>query len=304
MASPFDRLSSIKESRPDHRHLGTSENHQLGSNVHQQHNYQNDVSQQQYNKENSKQSSASNQSYVKNEETTLRRTYDPSRVATGIPGFEQMTNGGLLYNSVNLLTGGPGTGKTIFGLQYIINGIRMFNEPGVYISFDEQKSNVFENMKSVGMDLEKLEKEGLFHFVEYNPEQLMKILKEGGGLLDNLMTKSKAKRIVVDSVSTFLLMSSTDFGRREQLTGFFKLLKKWDVTAILTNENVPMSGTNISESLAIAFEVDSIIQLYFDNTKIGENAKRSIEIYKMRGSDHLKKAVPYEITSDGIRITS
>jgi len=237
-------------------------------------------------------------------ETYVRRSYDPNRVPTGIRGFDQLIQGGFRRGSVNLLSGGPGTGKTVFAIEYLLNGIYLFNEGGIYISFDESKESVFESMRSLGWDLNKLEQEDKFKFVEYAPEQLMKILSEGGGLLDNLMSKSKAKRLVIDSISTFLLISSSEFGKREQLSSFFKLLKKWEVTTVLTNEYTPLSGNEISkESLSIMFEVDSITQMYYTHANIGEERKRFIEVYKMRGTKHLTKAVPYEIDEKGIDIT-
>ncbi|MFT4303006.1 MAG: RAD55 family ATPase [Candidatus Woesearchaeota archaeon] len=334
MASPFDKLKSIKEPTNQESHSNKDNNKDdnnfnlsnIKTNNLNQNKYHNDnnftssniktnnLNQDKYhsNKDilqnNSKNTSLSiekpntGEQNIKIEDTTIRRVNNYQKLPTGIPGLDQMTYGGLKNNSVNLLTGGPGTGKTIFGLQYIINGIHLYHEPGIFITFDEPRESIIEDVKSIGWDLRRLEREGLFHLVEYSPEQLMKILKEGGGLLDNLMSKSKAKRIVIDSISTFLLISSSNFGKREQLSEFFKLLKKWGVTTLLTNEDTPIKGNHIYESLTLGFEVDSIIQLYYDNSEIGNEAKRFIEIYKMRGSNHVRKALPYTIENNGIRI--
>lgn len=277
MPSPFDRLNSMKN-RPSPTHINPNNNPQNTPPIRES--YQN-----------------------VGESTYVKRGYDPNRTPTGIRGFDQMIQGGFKSGSVNLLSGGPGTGKTVFAIEFVINGIMLFNEPGIYISFDEKKESVFENVKSMGWDLEKLEKEGKFQFVEYAPEQLMKILNEGGGLLDNLMSKSKAKRLVIDSISTFLLLSSSEFGKREQLTGFFKLLKKWGVTTILTNEYTPVTGNEISkETLSTLFETDSITQMYYTHPNIGSERKRYIEVYKMRGTKHITKAVLYQIDEKGIDI--
>lgn len=245
-------------------------------------------------------------------QTIVKRTSDvpptridlqSNRVQTGIRGFDSLIQGGYQRGSINLLSGGPGTGKTIFGAEFIANGILMFNEPGVYISFDEKKESIFENMKQFGWDFEKLSQEGKFTFVEYNPSQLQNMLHEGGGLLDSIMSKAKAKRIVIDSISTFLMMSANDFNRREQLTSFFKLLRKWEITTLLLNEYSPISGNEISkETLSIDFETDSIVQLYYMHDTIGTERKRYIEIYKMRGTKHLTRAVPYQIDERGIDI--
>lgn len=238
------------------------------------------------------------------DESTEKRTISSSKVPTGIKGFDEMISGGYRKGSINLLSGGPGTGKTIFAIEFIINGITKFNESGIYISFDEKRESIFESAKSFGWDLYQLEKENKFVFVEYSPEQLLKILNEGGGLLDNLMSKSQAKRLVIDSISTFLLMSSTELGRREQLMSFFRLLNKWGVTSLLTNEYTPITGNEINNnSLSISFETDSITQLYYLHDNLGEERYRLIEVYKMRWSPHITKAVPYSINQNGIDIS-
>jgi KaiC/GvpD/RAD55 family RecA-like ATPase len=237
------------------------------------------------------------------QETIIRRSSEALRIPTGINGFDQMISGGYKKGSINLISGGPGTGKTIFAMEFIVNGIKLFNETGIYISFDEKKESIYESARMFGWDLEKYEREEKLIFVEYGPEQLLKILEEGGGLLDNLMSKSKAKRLVIDSISTFLLMSSSEIGRREQLISFFRMLTKWGVTSLLTNEYTPISGNEISkESLSIAFETDSITQMYYVHDNIGEERKRLIEVYKMRWTNHVTKAVSYNITSKGIEI--
>jgi len=277
MPSPFDKLQNIKKT-----HAHTHVHPKIDNSV--------PVQQKQV-----QQKATSEQS--------IRRSYDPSRVPTGIRGFDQLIEGGFKLGSINLISGGTGTGKTIFAVEYLLNGIYMFNESGIYISFDETKKSVYSNMKALGWDLAKLEKEGKFIFVEYTPGQMMKILSEGGGLLDNLMSKTNAKRLVIDSISTFLLINSSEFGRRDQLINLFKLIGKWDVTAILTNQYTPLSGHEVrKESLSITFEADSITQLYFIHDDINSERRRLIEVYKMRGTNHVTKAVPFTIDGKGIDI--
>ncbi len=278
MASPFDKLNTIQKpatnqsSQQQNQTVQNSNNNQSGS--------------------------------TQAQNTTIKTTNSNSpRVSSGIRGFDQMISGGFLPRSVNLLSGGPGTGKTIFAIQFIIEGILLYNEPGIFLSFDEKKENVYANMKSIGIDLEKFEASEKFQFVEYSPEQLIKILNEGGGLLDNLMGKIEAKRIVVDSISTFLLINSSEFGKRELLKDFFKLLKKWKVTTLLTNEYSPMTGNEINqETKAIFYEVDSMSQMHYVHEKLGMERRRLIEVYKMRGSNHITRAVPYKILKNGIQV--
>ena len=224
------------------------------------------------------------------------------RVPTGISGFDQLIQGGFKRGSMNLVSGITGTGKSIFAIQFMMNGILQFNEVGIYLSFDEQKNNVFKNMMSFGWDLQKLEDDGKFHFVNYNPSQLQHMLNEGGGLLDSLMSKTNAKRIVIDPISSFLAMSSNDFEKREQLIALFKMLGKSGVTTLLTSAYSPIIGTEPStSSLSLHFAVDSITQFYYLQQG-GTDRQRIVEIYKMRATEHATKATPFKIGARGIEV--
>lgn len=226
-----------------------------------------------------------------------------SKVPTGIPGFDQLIQGGFNRGSMNLISGITATGKSIFAIQFIMNGILQFNEVGIYLSFDEQRVNVFNNMKTFGWDLQKLEDEGKFNFVNYNPSQLQHMLNEGGGLLDSLMSKTNAKRIVIDPISSFLAMSSSEFDKREQLIALFKMLEKSGVTTLMTSGYSPIIGTESStSSLSLHFTVDSITQLYYLQQGSGSERQRMLEIYKMRATNHVTKVVPFNIGTNGIQV--
>src|SRR3989344_9039857 len=124
------------------------------------------------------------------------------RITSGIPGLDKLVEGGFKKNSINLVVGEPGSGKTIFAIQFLLEGCKK-GEPGVYITFEEKKEKLYEDMGSFGWDLAKYEKQGKFRFLEYTPEQVKKVLVEGGGTVDAIITKIKAKRIVIDSVTSF-----------------------------------------------------------------------------------------------------
>ena len=83
-----------------------------------------------------------------------------NRVPTYIPNFDTLINGGFKKNSINLIVGGAGSGKTIFTLQFLVNGILKHNETGLYITFEEKKDEIYDNMSVFGWDLAKLEKQG------------------------------------------------------------------------------------------------------------------------------------------------
>ena len=98
------------------------------------------------------------------------------RVPFGIAELDRLISGGVIKNSINLVAGSAGAGKSIFALQFLVNGIKKYGEPGVYITFEEKKKKTYEEMLEFGWDLAKLEKEGKFAYLEYTPEQVKKVL--------------------------------------------------------------------------------------------------------------------------------
>ncbi len=221
------------------------------------------------------------------------------RVPTGIPRFDSLIGGGLREKSINLVAGSAGAGKTIFAIEYLVKGIELFNEPGMYITFEERKDQLYRDMLEFGWDLAKYEKEGKFIFLKYKPAQVKKVLIEGGGIIETLITESKIKRLVIDSISSFVLLYEDELSKKQAALGLFDLISKWDLTAILTSEGAsPYDGTIIA---ALEFEVDGIILLY--HIKQRGKRIRAIEIIKMRGTHHSESTMLMEVAEEGIRIT-
>ena len=220
------------------------------------------------------------------------------RISSGIPNLDSLIEGGLKKNSINLVAGGPGTGKSIFATQFLVEGLK-HGEPGIYITFEEKKDKVYEDMLKFGWDLAKCEKEGKFAFLEYTPEQVKKVLTEGGGIVEAIIEKIKAKRIVIDSVTSFALLYEDELTKKEAALALFELINKWNCTGLLTSqEDTTRKGNAIST--ALEFESDSIILLYHFKRK--GIRKRAIEILKMRGTKIPEKTIDLEITEKGIKI--
>ncbi len=219
-----------------------------------------------------------------------------TRVPLGIPGLDPLISGGVKKNSINLLAGGAGAGKTIFAMQFLVTGIEQFDEPAIYLTFEEKKQKTYEDMLQFGWDLEKYEKEGKFAFLEYTPEQVKKILVEGGGTVEAIIEKIKAKRIVIDSVTSFALLYKDELTKKEAALALFELINEWDMTAILTSQDSSTEQDTISA--ALEFEADGIIILY--HVKRGATRKRAIEILKMRGTKIPDQTFGFEINDKGI----
>lgn len=219
------------------------------------------------------------------------------RVSTGIPNLDKLVSGGFKKNSVNLVAGGAGSGKSILAMQFIVDGIKK-GESGVFITFEEKKEKVYEDMLEFGWDLAKYEKEGKFVFLEYTPEQVKQILTEGGGIVEAIIEKTKAQRIVIDSITSFSLLYEDELTKKEASLALFELIDKWNCTGILTSQDESRNGHTITA--AMEFEADSIIILY--HVKKKGIRKRGLEVLKMRGTKIPEKTVSFDITNKGIKV--
>ena len=222
------------------------------------------------------------------------------RFTFGLKNLDKNLGGGFLKDTTNLIIGGTGSGKTIFSLQFLIEGMEK-KEICLYISFEEKREPFFRNAKLLGWDLEEYEKKGLFIFIEYTPGKVRTMLEEGGGIIESTILNKNVQRVVIDSITSFTLLFENETEKRELSLSLFDMLRKWDCTTILTYEAEPEQSDNIV-SKTIEFEADSIIFLYFMR-KQGER-KRYLEIIKMRGTKHSKKIYPFIIEKKGIKISS
>ncbi|MCH8003000.1 MAG: hypothetical protein IH934_00075 [Nanoarchaeota archaeon] len=212
------------------------------------------------------------------------------RVPTGIKNLDDGMMGGLVRNSINMIAGGPGSGKSIFAMQYLVNGATKYNEPGVYITLEEGKDNIMKNMNSFGWDLEKLDKEIKVSIIEISPTDIqLEVHKQVEKLESQIINKLKAKRIVIDSMTSYSLLFKSELVLRASYLNLFKMLRNWKLCSLLTSE-YDIEGHKVTP---LDFEVDSILWIY--NSKIKGIRTRSLEIFKMRGTKHTTKTFPMQI---------
>lgn len=224
----------------------------------------------------------------------------PKRISSGIMGFDILVDGGFEKNSVNLVVGSSGGGKTIFAMQFLMEGIKE-GENVLYITFEEKKDEFYSNMLQFGWNLEAAEKSGKFVFLEYNPEKVRAMLEEGGGAIESIVIKNKIKRIVIDSVTSFALLFNDELAKREAALSLFDIIRKWECTSILTLQEEPKTKGG-SSSNSLEFESDSIILIYFLRYK--GKRERFIEVLKMRGTKHSRKIYPISVDKKGIVVSS
>jgi KaiC/GvpD/RAD55 family RecA-like ATPase len=221
-----------------------------------------------------------------------------TRAPTGIEGFDETIEGGFIKNSATLLCGGPGSGKSIFAMQYLINGIDKYGENGVYISFEEEPETLIEDMKRFDFDIENKIKNKQIAILYFSPEQVDRVISIGGGPVREVVESINAKRAVIDSVTAFTLLYKTSNEQRKALMSLFKTLKKWDCTTLLISEQT----LNPEEHVSTVEEYQSEGVIFIYNIKKGDVRERSIEVFKMRGTNHSTKINPLKITFDGITV--
>jgi circadian clock protein KaiC len=223
------------------------------------------------------------------------------RVETNIKGLDEMLGGGFLSQTANLVEGPPGTGKSTLGMQFIYNGIRYHNEPGLIVTFEEFPQQYYQDAEGFGWDFRKLEREGKLRVIMTSPEVSRSDLESVGGTIETLARKMGARRILVDSVSHFDQLTDDPIELRSLAYGFINALKREGLTSILTRESPVLLGSDEGDS-GIAFVADSYILLRY--VEMESAIRKALLVLKLRGSDHAKDIRQFEITAEGLEIMS
>jgi circadian clock protein KaiC len=222
------------------------------------------------------------------------------RVKTGIPGLDEMLQGGFLPQTANLVEGAPGTGKTTLGMQFIHHGIAACGEPGIILTFEEFPQQYYSDAAGFGWDFRQMEKEAKLRVVMSSPEVSKADLERVGGRIERLVQEIGAKRILVDSLSHFERLSEDPVQLRAIVHGFINALKREGLTTILTRESVALLGEIEGSDDTLAFLVDSYILLRY--VEIESAVRKALLVLKMRGSNHDKEIRQFDVTSRGVEV--
>jgi KaiC/GvpD/RAD55 family RecA-like ATPase len=211
------------------------------------------------------------------------------RTPSGIKGLDILLKGGFPKYSTILISGTPGTGKTILSIQFLVNGALEYKEKGVYVSLEEDVSRIKKYIYTTfGWPLEELQKKGKLILVKSDIYDF-EVFKN---LIETNVEKIGAERIVIDPLTVISLFFERPLDIRRSLLDLDKLLKRLNCTTLLTCE-IP-EGTNAISSFGIEeFTCDGIILLsYFPGL-----SPRGITIRKMRATNHATEIYPFEIKS-------
>lgn len=217
------------------------------------------------------------------------------RVKTGIPGLDELIEGGLIRNSTTLLRGECGTGKTIFSLQYLTFGA-LHGEPGVLLSVEENRKDILGESAKFGWDIEALEKQGKLAIIERQTQYSLTISK-----LERAARQLRAKRVVIDSIPALFSSYPNELRPSEWRSAFHLLCQlltgSCDCTAVLITEAAWSKSVPYEE-----YVPKGVFELHL---KMMEGiARKFLLVKKMREVRHSKRLHLYEITDKGFTIFS
>jgi len=225
------------------------------------------------------------------------------KVRTGIEGLDEITNGGLPKGRPTLVCGGAGSGKTLFGVEFLVRGATQYNEPGVFLSFEESAEELTKNVASLGFDLNRLtaSKRLLVDYVHIERSEI----EETGeydleGLfirLGNAIDSIGAKRVVLDTIESLFAGLPNPSVLRAELRRLFGWLKKKGMTAIITGErgDNPLTRHGLEEYVS-----DCVILL--DHRVVNQISTRRLRVVKYRGSIHGTNEFPFLIDERGLAV--
>ncbi|MEE9474283.1 MAG: ATPase domain-containing protein [Candidatus Hydrothermarchaeaceae archaeon] len=231
-------------------------------------------------------------------------------VKTSIGAFDPLfSNGGYPKGSTILVLGGPGSGKSIFGMQFIYKGAVEYGEPGIYVTLDETPEKIKKNIASFGWDLEAMEAEkkivvldaasaraGTLATTEHAMQAGLDI-NSTISQITSAIEEINATRLVIDSLSIMNLHAQNDAQIRTSMLRLSSALSGKDVTSLVLND-ARTGAVGISEFPQEAFVFDGVITLSLD----AESQERRVNIRKMRGTKHVIGSFRFDISESGINV--
>ncbi len=225
------------------------------------------------------------------------------KVPTGIRGLDEITDGGLPRGRPTLVCGGPGCGKTLLAIEFIVRGATQFDEPGVILSFEETAADLAANVASLGFDLEGLIAQKKLH-IDFVRVDRSEIEETGEYDLEGLFVRLGhaidmvgAKRVVLDTIEALFSGFSNEVILRSELVRLFRWLKERGVTAVVTGERGERRLTRHGME-----EYISDCVLVLDHRVDSQVSTRRLRIVKYRGSTHGTNEYPFLIDANGFTV--
>jgi KaiC/GvpD/RAD55 family RecA-like ATPase len=223
-----------------------------------------------------------------------QKKYVVERIKSGIPGLDEMVDGGLPTGNLIVLSGDPGSGKTVLCWQFLYEGITKYNEPGIYVSLEEPEETVVEGAMEFGWDFKSLTQSGKLKIITielYDFERLK-------SSIEDTVKQIGAKRVVIDPGVIFKLFFDRELDARKRIVALGKMLKRIGCTSIITNE---ISLDRMTSLYGLEeYVADGVILMY--HTKVKNRFVRSIAVLKMRNTKISEQLKPLQIDNGGITV--
>ncbi|MCX6149558.1 MAG: circadian clock protein KaiC [Ignavibacteriales bacterium] len=237
----------------------------------------------------------------KNEELTEPKVL--TKVLTGIQGLDEVTGGGLPKGRPTLVCGNAGCGKTLFAMEFLVHGAVLYNEPGVFMAFEETETELTTNVASLGFDLDKLVAEKKIvldhvHIERSEIEETGEYDLEGLFIrLNHAIDSIGAKRVVLDTIESLFAGLPNPLILRAELRRLFRWLKVKGVTAIITGER---GDGDLTRHGLEEYVSDCVIVL--DHRVTEQTSVRRLRVVKYRGSVHGTNEYPFLIDASGFSV--
>jgi len=218
------------------------------------------------------------------------------RVKSGIPGFDELVFGGIPKGNLVVLSGDPGSGKTIFCSMFLYEGIVRYNEPGIYVSLEESADDIVSNALEFSIDLRPLIQDGKLKIITIELYDFDKLKSS----IEDAVQNIGAKRVIIDPGVVFRLFFEKELDARKRILSLGKMLKHLECTSIITNE------LTLDDSKSLfgleEYVADGVVLMY--HTKMQNRFVRSVAVVKMRGTKISEKLHPLQISKTGLKVLS
>ncbi len=221
-----------------------------------------------------------------------------ARVPTGVDGLDEMLHGGFPAGHVVLVTGLPGTGKTCFGLQYLLSGAAR-GEKGVFLSLEEDEPQLLDSARAFRWPVDPAIKAGTFKVIRLDPKETRQSLHRIQGELGKELASLGVRRIVLDSVSLLNMLSDDEPSRRATLFALAGACRDAGATTVLTAEADPIHPEVSRDGLS-EYVADGVLVLGYNSASDGHRVGLSLRILKMRRTAHVRTVQPYSIGPNGL----
>jgi circadian clock protein KaiC len=233
----------------------------------------------------------------------------PKKKPTGITGFDAITGGGLPGGRTTLLVGGPGSGKTILSLQFLVHGAQRCDEPGIFVAFEEASSRIEANAESFGWKLADLRRRRKLFFLDAQP--VADMVQSGtfdlSGMLAALGAQTdamKATRIVFDALDVVLALLPDEAAKRREVYRLHEWLLAREMTGLITAkaDGDEASSTGQQTFGFMQFMVDCAVML--NHSVVQGVSQRNLRVQKYRGTAFDENESPFLIGATGLEVAA